>query len=227
MNNSVLYTSSSVVKVILMVVVSIYLIVEIGYGIDGVLYAQLAGEGIQTIFVLPKIIQQMKIKFEYNIVGHSLKFGLPLIFSTMAINLLNGSDRFILKFLSGETELGLYELGYKVAGVVNMFVIMPFGLTLMPLAYKLYRQDGDKNYYKKLKTYVAFVFVWAGFALSLYGKELVELFAQQEAYYPASSVVSLISLAYVIYGISMISSLGMYLTGIIILLHTSHYSVLL
>ena len=78
---------------------------------------------------------------------------------------------------------------------------------------KFIKQKGDKEYYKKLKTYVAFVLVWSGFALSLYGKELVELFAQQEAYYPASSVVSLIVLAYVIYGISMISSLGMYLTG--------------
>ena len=32
----------------------------------------------------------------------------------MAINLLNGSDRYILKYLSTYTELGLYELGYKV-----------------------------------------------------------------------------------------------------------------
>lgn len=212
-DNSVLYTLSAIAKVILMVALSIYLIVDRGFGIDGALYSQLAGEAFQTLLVIPKIIRQMKMKFEYSIIGQSLKFGIPLIFSAMAINLLNGSDRFILKFLSGETELGLYELGYRVAGVVNMFVIMPFGLTLMPLAYKLYKQEGDKEYYKKLKTYVAFAFVWSGFALSLYGKELVELFAQQEAYYSASEVVSLIVLAYVIYGISMISSLGMYLTG--------------
>ncbi|MCJ7553783.1 MAG: polysaccharide biosynthesis C-terminal domain-containing protein [Ignavibacteriaceae bacterium] len=212
-DNSVLYTLSTVVKVILMVLLSIYLIVERRFGIDGVLYSQLAGEALQTLVVLPKIIQQMKLKFEYSIIAKSLRFGIPLIFSAMAINLLNGSDRFMLKFLSGETELGLYELGYKVAGVVNMFVIMPFGLTLMPLAYKLYKKDGDKEYYKKLKTYVAFVLAWSGLALSLYGKELVELFAQQEAYYPASVVVPLIVLAYVIYGISMISTLGMYLTG--------------
>ena len=122
-----------------MVVLSIYLIVEKGFGIDGALYSQLAGEALQTLFILPKILRQMKIKFEYSIIWQSLKFGLPLIFSAMAINLLNGSDRFILKFLSGETELGLYELGYRVAGVVNMFVIMPFGLTLMPIAYKIYQ----------------------------------------------------------------------------------------
>jgi len=212
-DNSFLYTFSSILKIILMVVLSIYLIIEKNFGIDGALYAQLAGEALQTLVILPKIVKQMRMKFEYTIISQTLKFGLPLIFSAMAINLLNGSDRFILKFLAGETELGLYELGYRVAGVVNMFIIMPFGLTLMPLAYKLYRQEGDKDYYRKLKTYVSFVLVWGGFALSLFGKEIVELFAQQESYYPAASVVSLIVLAYVIYGISMISSLGMYLTG--------------
>lgn len=212
-DNSTLYTFSTIIKVALMILLSIYLIVLKGFGIEGVLYAQLGGEVIQLLFILPKIISQMKMKFEFSIVGSSLKFGIPLIFSAMAINLLNGSDRFILKFLSGETELGLYELGYKIAGVVNMFVIMPFGLTLMPLAYKLFKQEGDKEYYKKLKTYLAFILVWSGFALSLFSKELVELFALQKAYYSASTIVPLIVLAYVIYGISMVSSLGMYLTG--------------
>lgn len=212
-DKSVTYTLSGLVKLIVMIVLSIYFVAYKRTGIEGVLYAQLAGELSNTIFVLPLMLKEIKPVFDRAIIKESLRFGFPLIFSTMAINLLNGSDRFILKFLSGETELGLYELAYKVAGVVNMFVIMPFGLTLMPLAYKLYKQEGDKKYYKKLKTYVAFIFVWSGVTLSLYSKELVELFASQESYYPAYVVVPLIVLAYVIYGISMISSLGMYLTG--------------
>lgn len=212
-DRSSLFTFSTIIKVIIMILLSVYLIVIKKLGIESVLYSQLAGEMVQTLLVLPVMIKNMKPSLEYSFVRDSLRFGFPLIFSAMAINLLNGSDRFILKFLSGETELGLYELGYKVAGVINMFIIMPFGLTIMPIAYKIYKQEGDKEYYKKLKTYVAFILVWAGFALSLYSKELVELFAQQEAYYPASSIVALIVLAYVIYGLSMISSLGMYLTG--------------
>ena len=212
-DNSILYTLSSVVKVIIMVGLSIYLLVFKGFKIEGVLYAQLTGEIIQSLIVMPIILRQMEIKLENKIIGETIRFGFPLIFSAMAINLLNGSDRFIIKFFSGDTELGLYELGYRVAGVINMFIIIPFGLTIMPLAYKLYRQEGDKEYYKKLKTYVAFFLVWAGLALSLYGKELVELFAQQESYFPASAVVPLIVFAYILYGLSMISSFGMYLTG--------------
>lgn len=212
-DDSVRYTLAGIVKVIVMVALSIYLIVQKGLKIDGVLYSQLAGEVVQMLMVLPKIIRQIRLKMEYSIISESIKFGFPLIFSAMAINLLNGSDRFIIKFFSGDTELGLYELGYRVAGVINMFMIMPFGLTVMPLAYRLYKQEGDKEYYKKLKTYVAFFLVWGGFALSLYGKELVELFAQQKSYYPSYIVVPLIVFAYILYGISMISYFGMYLTG--------------
>ena len=51
---------------------------------------------------------------------------------------------------------------------------------------------------------MAFFLVWEGLALSIYGKELVELFAQQESYHPAEAVVPLIVLAYIIYGISLI-----------------------
>jgi len=64
-DNSALYTVSTISKVILMVVLSIYLIVKQGFGIDGALYSQLAGEALQTLLVLPKIIQQMKVKFEF------------------------------------------------------------------------------------------------------------------------------------------------------------------
>jgi O-antigen/teichoic acid export membrane protein len=211
--NSILYTSSSILKIILIIGVNIYLIIVKRLGIESVLYAQLFGEVFQLLIILPNVLKQIKTKIEYDIIRPSLKYGIPLIFSTMAINLLNGSDRFILKYLSTYTELGLYELGYKVAGILNMFVILPFGLTLLPLAFKIYKTEGDKEYYTKLKTYVAFFLIWAGLALSLFSEEIVLLFSQDPSYYPAYKVVPLIALAYVIYGVSMISSLGMYLTG--------------
>ena len=136
-----------------------------------------------------------------------------MVFSAVAINLLNGSDRYIIKFLIGEKVLGLYELGYRVGGIINMMMIIPFNLSLLPLAYKIYQTDGDQNYYKKLKTYLAFVLLWAGLALSLFSKEIVEIFALNSSYYSAYLVVPYIILAYILYGISNISSLGMFLSG--------------
>ena len=55
--------------------------------------------------------------------------------------------------------------------------------------------------------------VWAGLALCVFSKEIIMLFAQNPSYYPAYSVVAWIVFAYILYGVSLVSSLGMYLTG--------------
>ena len=129
------------------------------------------------------------------------------------MNLLNWSDRYILKLLTAYSTLGLYELAYKVAGILNMFFIVPFSLTLLPIAYKFYKQEGDKLFYSKILTFFSFVMFWAGLALSIFGKEIVHLFALNQSYYPAYEVVPLLTLSYCVFGMSLVTALGLYLTG--------------
>jgi len=212
-DRSITYTLSGIVKLFVMIALSVYFIVYQGSGIEGVLYAQLAGELSNSVFVLPLMFKEINPVFDKTIIKESLRYGFPLIFSSMAINLLNGSDRYIIKYLLNDAQLGLYELAYKVAGVHNMFLILPFNLTLFPLAFKLFKKENDKRYYSKIKTYFAFILVWAGLALCVFSEEIIMLFAQSDSYYPAYSVVPWIVLAYILYGVSLVSSLGMYLTG--------------
>ena len=54
---------------------------------------------------------------------------------------------------------------------------------------------------------------WAGLALSIYAKEIVQLFALDPSYYPAYEVVPLLTLSYCIFGMSLVTALGLYLTG--------------
>jgi len=210
---SVLYTIAGLVKIFIQIGFTIYFLVALDMGLVGVLLGQLTGEISTILVVTPSLLKEIEFKFEKSIIKDSLNFGLPLVFSAVAINLLNGSDRYIIKFLIGERVLGLYELGYRVAGIINMILIIPFNLSLLPMAYKVYQTAGDKDYYKKLKTYLAFLLVWAGLALSLFSKEIVEIFALNPSYYSAYIVVPYIILAYILYGMSTISSLGMYLSG--------------
>lgn len=210
---SIAYSVIGVLKLLLTLVLTIVLIIYFGQNIEAVLYGQLAGELLNFIIIIPMLIKNMEFKFYVKIIPDSIKFGLPLIFSALAMNLLNGSDRYVLKYLSGAEQLGLYELAYKFSGIINMFLIMPFSLTLMPVAYKYYKTEGDKRFYSKLMTYLAFILIWAALLLSLTGKELIEIFSSSPEYYPAYTVVPLINLSYVFFGISMVTSLGMYLTG--------------
>lgn len=210
---SILYTISGLIKILVQIGFTIYFLVILKFGLVGVLLGLLTGEISTILVVVPSLLKEIEFKFEKSIVKASLSFGFPLVFSAVAINLLNGSDRYIIKFLIGEKVLGLYELGYRVGGIINMMLIIPFNLSLLPMAYKVYQTEGDKDYYKKLKTYLAFVLIWAGLALSLFSKEIVEIFALNSSYYSAYQVVPYVILAYILYGISTISSLGMFLSG--------------
>jgi O-antigen/teichoic acid export membrane protein len=210
---SLLYTTSGLIKILVQIGFTVYFLVILKMGLVGVLLGQLIGELSTILVVAPTLLKEIEFKFEKSIVKDSLSFGFPLVFSAVAINLLNGSDRYIIKFLIGEKVLGLYELGYRVGGIINMVMIIPFNLSLLPMAYKVYQTEGDKDYYKKLKTYFTFLLIWAGLALSLFSKEIVEVFALNSSYYSAYEVVPYIVLAYILYGISTISSLGMFLSG--------------
>lgn len=210
---SVSFTVISLIKLFVLIAATVYLVTSLELGINGVLYGQLISEIVTLIILTPFMLKLMEYRFEKNILAASLKFGLPLIFSALSMTLLNISDRFLIKFLDSEEALGLYELGYRVAGILNMFMIMPLSLTLLPVAYKVYQQPGDKDYYRKIMTYASYFLVWGALALSIFSKEIIELFSGSGSYLPAYEVVPVILFAYVFFGMSLISSLGMYLTS--------------
>ncbi len=209
---SVFYSVISLIKLFLTIILAVYFIAFAKTGVVGVLYSYIIAEGVNTILLLPSMFKLMSIRFEKKFITLSIKFGVPLIFGSLAMMLLNVSDRYILKLYTSYATVGLYDLGYRVAGVINMFIIMPFGLALMPIAYKVYGTEGDKRFYSKLMTYLTFVLVWAGLALSVFSREIIKLFALNPTYWDAYKVVPVVVLSYVFFGMRWIASLGMFLT---------------
>ena len=162
------YSILSIARTLLMTITTIYLVAFSNMGIEGILYAALMAELFTVLVLAIKIIPKMKFEFNRSILIVAMKFGLPLIFSSLGFMLLNQSDRFIIKFLIGAKSVALYGLGYRVAGVLNMFLIFPFTLGLLPVAYKYYGVPDDKRFFTKLMTYSTFFFVWGFIFLSLF-----------------------------------------------------------
>jgi len=208
-----LYTISNIVKLLFIMGFNIYFVAFARIGIKGILYSYLIGDGVLFLILFPGRIFEMTPKFDSKILKAALIFGFPLIFSSLSHMLLNMGNRYILKLLVNYEEVGLYNLGYKVAGVLNMFLIQSFTLGLLPSAYKMYGQKGDKRYYSKMLTYFMFVLCWSGLGLSLFSKEVIKLLALNPDYWAAYTVVPVIVLAYVFSGGKSVTSLGMYLTG--------------
>lgn len=209
---SVLYTTINLARLFLTLCFTIFFVAYMQYGVVGVLYGYLIGDGVIAIYISFHQFGSMAAKLRRDIIPASLKFGIPLIFTSVAFMILNVSDRYFIKYFHDSEQVALYDLGYRVAGVLNMFIIMPFTLTLMPTAYKMYGQPGDKRYYSKLLTYFTFALIWAGLALSLFGKELLMIFALNKDFWPAYQVVPLVILGYVFSGMRIFAVLGQFLT---------------
>lgn len=207
-----LYTVINLIKLAISLGFTIYFIAFQKRGIDGVLISYIIAEGLNFLILLPAMIKAMALKLNRKSISISIKFGVPLIFGSLAMMLLNVSDRYIIKLLRDYSSVGLYDLGYRVAGILNMFFIMPFGLALMPAAYKMYNQPGDKRYYSKMMTYLTYFLVWLGLGLSLFSKEVISTFTLNSSYLPAYKVIPIVVFSYVFFGMRYFSSLGLYLT---------------
>ncbi|MEG8947845.1 oligosaccharide flippase family protein [Rosettibacter firmus] len=209
---AIFFSSISIIKLLIIAALTIYFIVNIKKGIEGIFLAAVIGEAIISIFLFLSLIRQMNFKFDFKILKISLKFGFPLIFASLGIMLLNLSDRYIITYFLGYEANAIYGLGYRVAGVLNMFLVMPFSMSLMPIAFKYYGQQDDKRFFSKIMTYSTFVFIWGSIFISLFSKEIIKIFALKPEFYNAFYVVPIILFSYVFSGMRLTASLGMMLT---------------
>ncbi len=205
------YAVSSVIKILSTLLFTIYFVVFAQLGIKGIFYAYIIGEVLLTIILLPTILGEISPTFDKKLFYASLAFGFPIIFSSLASMLLNVGDRYILKLLVNYKEVGLYDLGYRIANMVNVFLIQPFLLGFLPQAYKIYGKDGDKRYYSKMLTYVVFGLCWVGLAVAMSGKFIVETLSSKPEFYPAYQIIPIIVFANVFNGAKTVLNIGMFL----------------
>ncbi len=207
----VFYSVSNLIKIGITVLLNVLYLAYLNYGIDGVLLSYLWAEIVMILVLIPALMFITRPKLNVHYLQESLRFGLPLTWGAAASILLHMGDRYLLKLLTTYHEVGLYSLGYKIGSLLNILFIQSFSLGVLPIAYKLYRTPGDKQYYSKIMTYFVLVLIWAGLAIALLNFQIIKVFARDPQYWPAASIVPVILLAYIFNGGSFVAALGLYL----------------
>jgi len=209
---SVLYITANLIKLTVTLSLNVLFITVFELGVMGILYAFLSGEFLLLLLLLPSQLKNVIFHFDRKLFNKAIRYGYPLIFSSLAHMLLNMGNNYILKLLVSYDQVGLYNLAYKVAGVLNVFIIQSFTLGFLPIAFKLYLQPGANRYFSKTMTYFTFALVWSGLALALFSGELVRFFSKNQDYWPAAEVVPILILSFVLAGVRAVSALGLYLS---------------
>lgn len=205
---SVFYTTITLIKIITFIGLIFYTVVYLKLSVYGIMYSYLISEMFVLIALLPGMIMKMKPVIEKSALKEALKFGTPLIFSSIGIMILNLSDRYLINFYLNLEEVGTYDIAYRIAGIVNMFLILPFNQAMLPSAFKVYSEPGNNRYLSKLMTYMCYVIIWGGLAISVFGEEII-LILGNENYLTANIYIPLIVLAYIFSAMRNVASNGL------------------
>ena len=208
---SILFVAVGGLKILFLVILSFLFLGILDKGIEGIVYSWMGAAILIGLILMPFLARNVSFSFSVDVMKKLLSFGIPLLPSQLAIWFLNYSDQYFLGRFATLDAVGLYSLGFRISLVVNTLVILPFTLEWAPFMLDIEREDDARSIYSKILTYFALFAVSSALFVSLFADVLVRILATP-SYYAAASLVPLMALSFVLYGVFNIFALGPTLT---------------
>jgi len=184
-----------------------------GYFLGVIIFEALMISALVYMFYGRKVLEPKAVS--RDIFRKLYKYGVPLTFFEIAALINDYSDRFLIKFFLGSTQVGIYSAGYNLSVYVKGFVTAPIWMTIFPIYTKLWEEEGGKEktevFLSQLLKYYFCIGVLIIFVLSLLSSELITILAT-DRYIEASRVVPFIVSSVIVYGSAAIINAGYYLT---------------
>lgn len=175
----------------------------------------LQGRMLANIVIIPLFIyissRTINFTFKPKILKESLVFSLPMIPALLSAWILNLSDRIFIERYFNLHDVGIYSLGYRIAGLILIFS-GAFYRAYNPVFYKLANSENRNEARKKLHKYNSsyiLVILIVVFFISFFSREVITLLLDPK-YIEAYKIVPIIALAYFISQTSGLLNLSIY-----------------
>jgi O-antigen/teichoic acid export membrane protein len=206
-----LYVFLIITKFTLSLILNIYFIIGRHMKVDGIMLSQLLSGMVLIFLSLGFLLRNIKFRFQLEILKDMLRYSFPLIFTTLSSMALTMSDRYIIEYFINFSELGVYSLGVKFAGLINVFILQSFQLGYLPIAFKIYNQPEAKQFFTKVMTYLVLVLIIASLAVSLFSKEVIVVMARKNPdFWRAFVLIPILCMGHVFRGIQYLFSLSLH-----------------
>ena len=207
----VLFSTGNILRLIVSLTFTIYFVAFLDKKVEGIYQAQIIGNLSYFLFLSRFIWKNIKFSFETKILKGMIYYSLPLVFSSVSGVLLSITDRYVLKFFTDLSDVGIYNLGYKMANTIKVFLVSSINLAIFPIIFKMINDPDNKRFYSKIMTYCGYVVMFAVLGLSFFGKEIIKFLAQSVDYWDAYKVIPIISFAIFFGMLKDISFIGLHL----------------
>ena len=192
----------------------IHVIYDSGIGVGYVFISNLLASVITLIMLLPNIFR-ISFKFDMALLRKMLDYSFPILIVGLAGVANQNIDKILIPFLIPEEQnpmeqLGIYGAGVKIAVLMNMF-IQAFRYAFEPFFFSHSKGLDDKKMHADImKYFVIFgLLIFIGMVLYI---DVIKLIITNKAYHEGFSVVPLILMANLFFGIYFALSMWYKLT---------------
>jgi O-antigen/teichoic acid export membrane protein len=213
---TVLFVIIGLIQTVLGATMLIVAVAVLQKGVVGVVYANVILNALVGVTLSSALMARVRGKFSRERFEQMFRYGAPLIAQSLASFVLVFSDRFFLRHFGSLSEVGIYSLGYKLAGIVSLLISGPFSMTWSWQQFELAKKENAKSVYAKIQIYQLFVTVLVGLTVSVLAIDILRIITPP-AYWAAATVVPLIALSYVLNDIRSVV-----LSGILVQRVTHH-----
>ncbi len=206
-NRASIFSVLSIVNLLVTLGANIVLVGVLHWGLVGALVATGSGYCTVVICTLPIVLQRAGIRARIDIAWNLLSFGVPLVSSFVSVWVLQLSDRYLLSRFGSLAQTGSYAVAYTLGGIMGSVVLAPFSLAWPTAMFAIAKRDDAPAVFKLVFRWYSIGLLIATFGFSLVSMCVLFLFFPP-SYHAASSIIPVIAVSIMFYGIYDIFTIG-------------------
>ncbi len=204
-----------IINIVVNILFNVILIFIFHWGIEAVFVSNLIASLAALLLLMPTIVSSFKFKFHFKLFKRLIKFGLPYLPAGFAVMLVQVVDVPIMEKLTNFKTVGIYKANYKL-GIFMMLFVSMFQYAWQPFFLQNAKEKNAKEMFSKVLTYFTIIGSFILIILSLFISDLAKInflgFSLIGAkYWSGLNIVPVILLAYLLYGMYVIFSAGIYI----------------
>lgn len=210
-----LFAFIKLVNILITVILNIVLLVVFQFGVEGIFVSGLAASVVTFALLLPTIRENIVFRLDRTLWRALLLFGLPGVPAGLAAMTMQVIDRPILKALTNDGVVGVYQANYRL-GIFMMLVVQMFDYAWRPFFFMTAKEKNAKEVFSRVLTYLVLLMAGIFIVLTFFIRDIVtiEVFGRSliaPAYWEGLSIIPIVLLGYVFLGISTNLSAGLYI----------------
>lgn len=214
-SKALMFSTIKVLNIIVNVALNIFLLLKLNLEIYGIFISNLIASALTFALLLPVILQNFSLTFLKNLYTELLKFGLPYIPSGLSAMVIQVVDRPILKALTNDETVGIYQANYRL-GIFMMLFVSMFDYAWRPFFLKNASRPDAKILFSRVMTYFVLSASFLFLAVSFFISDIVKIkifgrYIIHPDYWSGLDIVPIVLLGYLFNGIYVNLIAGIYI----------------